>query len=67
MSTYVPDPEVVQQNEAYGFALHCAPNVLYARYKQYGQVRHVYAMARGALLNKSTSWACWPGVPSLVN
>jgi hypothetical protein len=38
MSTYVPDPEVVQQNEAYGFALHCAPNVLYARYKQYGQL-----------------------------
>ncbi|KAF8224240.1 hypothetical protein L208DRAFT_1312540 [Tricholoma matsutake] len=38
VSTYEPDPEVIQQNEAFGFALHCAPNVLYGRYKQYGQL-----------------------------
>ncbi|PCH33899.1 hypothetical protein WOLCODRAFT_135382 [Wolfiporia cocos MD-104 SS10] len=35
---YVPPPEVVGQNEMFEFALKCAPNVLYARYKQYGQL-----------------------------
>lgn len=37
---YVPDSAVIDQNEAFEFALSAAPNVLYARYKQYGQVRH---------------------------
>ncbi|KAK0466421.1 uncharacterized protein EV420DRAFT_829737 [Desarmillaria tabescens] len=35
---YVPDPDVIAQNEAFEFALSAAPNVLYARYKQYGQL-----------------------------
>ncbi|KAJ6621112.1 hypothetical protein B0H10DRAFT_2163242 [Mycena sp. CBHHK59/15] len=35
---YVPLPGVVEQNEAFEFALSAAPNVLYARYKQYGQL-----------------------------
>jgi hypothetical protein len=35
---YVPLPGVIDQNEAFEFALSAAPNVLYARYKQYGQV-----------------------------
>ncbi|KAF7347627.1 Apolipo n-acyltransferase [Mycena venus] len=35
---YVPLPGVIEQNEAFEFALSAAPNVLYARYKQYGQL-----------------------------
>ncbi|KAE9400534.1 hypothetical protein BT96DRAFT_819113 [Gymnopus androsaceus JB14] len=35
---YVPDGAVIEQNEAFEFALGAAPNVLYARYKQYGQL-----------------------------
>lgn len=35
---YIPEQSVIMQNEAFGFALGAAPNVLYGRYKQYGQV-----------------------------
>lgn len=35
---YVPLPGVIEQNESFEFALSAAPNVLYQRYKQYGQV-----------------------------
>jgi len=35
---YVPMPEVIDQNQAFELALQAAPNVLYARYKQYGQL-----------------------------
>jgi hypothetical protein len=35
---YVPLPDVIAQNELFDFALKAAPNVLYSRYKQYGQV-----------------------------
>lgn len=35
---YIPDDVVIQQNEAFDFALKAAPNVLYGRFKQYGQV-----------------------------
>ncbi|KAF5368589.1 hypothetical protein D9758_002332 [Tetrapyrgos nigripes] len=35
---YVPPPEVIEQNEAFRFALSAAPNVLYGRYKHYGQL-----------------------------
>ncbi|KDQ63350.1 hypothetical protein JAAARDRAFT_119608 [Jaapia argillacea MUCL 33604] len=35
---YVPLPGVIEQNEMFTFALKAAPNVLYARYKQYGQL-----------------------------
>jgi hypothetical protein len=35
---YVPDSTVIEQNEAFEFALAAAPNVLYARFKQYGQL-----------------------------
>ncbi|EED79365.1 predicted protein [Postia placenta Mad-698-R] len=35
---YVPQPGVIEQNEMFDFALKSAPNVLYARYKQYGQL-----------------------------
>ncbi|KAF7303185.1 hypothetical protein MKEN_01282200 [Mycena kentingensis (nom. inval.)] len=35
---YVPLPGVIEQNEAFEFAMAAAPNVLYARYKQYGQL-----------------------------
>ncbi|KAF8898946.1 hypothetical protein BD779DRAFT_1464992 [Infundibulicybe gibba] len=34
----VPPPGVIEQNEAFEFALGAAPNVLYARFKQYGQL-----------------------------
>ncbi|KAF9015575.1 hypothetical protein BDQ17DRAFT_54632 [Cyathus striatus] len=36
--TYVPHPEVIEQNEMFEYALAAAPNVLYTRYKQYGQL-----------------------------
>lgn len=35
---YIPNPEVIQMNDAFEYALSSAPHVLYARYKQYGQV-----------------------------
>lgn len=35
---YEPSPEVIKQNNGFQFALNAAPNVLYQRYKQYGQV-----------------------------
>ncbi|KAL6310112.1 hypothetical protein BKA93DRAFT_184656 [Sparassis latifolia] len=35
---YVPQPGVVEQNNMFTYALSSAPNVLYARYKQYGQL-----------------------------
>jgi len=35
---YVPLPDVIEQNELFDFALKAAPNVLYSRYKQYGQL-----------------------------
>ena len=36
---YVPLPGVIETNSAFEFALSVAPNIVYARYKQYGQVR----------------------------
>ena len=36
---YVPQPGVIAQNEMFDFALKSAPNVLYSRFKQFGQVR----------------------------
>ncbi|GJJ09798.1 hypothetical protein Clacol_004022 [Clathrus columnatus] len=35
---YIPMPGVVEQNEAFIYALQAAPNVLYGQYKQYGQL-----------------------------
>ncbi|KXN86768.1 hypothetical protein AN958_09649 [Leucoagaricus sp. SymC.cos] len=35
---YVPDQAVIDQNEAFEYALNVAPNELYARYRQYGQL-----------------------------
>lgn len=35
---YVPQPGVIEQNDMFDFALKSAPNVLYSRYKQYGQL-----------------------------
>ncbi|TDL28222.1 hypothetical protein BD410DRAFT_812225 [Rickenella mellea] len=35
---YIPHPEVVEKNDQFVYALKHAPNVLYARYKQYGQL-----------------------------
>ncbi|KAG7098988.1 hypothetical protein E1B28_000874 [Marasmius oreades] len=35
---YDPEPAVVKQNEHYGYALSAAANVLYGRWKQYGQL-----------------------------
>ncbi|KZT05831.1 uncharacterized protein LAESUDRAFT_737171 [Laetiporus sulphureus 93-53] len=36
--TRIPDPSVIEQNQMFDFALKSAPNVLYTRYKQYGQL-----------------------------
>ncbi|KAF8640362.1 hypothetical protein AX17_000033 [Amanita inopinata Kibby_2008] len=35
---YIPPPGVIEQNEMFEYALVAAPNVLYGRYKQYGQL-----------------------------
>jgi len=35
---YTPSPHVIDQNEGFEYALTAAPNVLYQRYKQYGQL-----------------------------
>ncbi|KAG5722816.1 hypothetical protein E4T56_gene9555 [Termitomyces sp. T112] len=35
---YTPAPEVIAVNDSFEYALGSAPNVLYARYKQYGQL-----------------------------
>lgn len=35
---YVPAPDVVEENERFIYAMKHAPNVLYARFKQYGQL-----------------------------
>jgi len=35
---YVPLPSVVEENERFIFALRHAPNVLFSRFKQYGQL-----------------------------
>lgn len=37
--TYVPLPGVIEQNEMFSYALSSSPHVLFARFKQYGQVR----------------------------
>ena len=36
--SYEPSLAVIDQNDGFQFALSAAPNVLYQRYKQYGQV-----------------------------
>ncbi|KAI0275169.1 hypothetical protein BC834DRAFT_815691 [Gloeopeniophorella convolvens] len=36
--TYAPPPSVIEKNEMCQFALEAAPNVLFGRYKQYGQL-----------------------------
>jgi hypothetical protein len=35
---YEPPPQVIMQNESFEYALRVAPNVLYSRFKQYGQL-----------------------------
>jgi len=35
---YVPDPEVINLNDTFEFALSSSPNILYTRYKSYGQL-----------------------------
>ncbi|TCD67110.1 hypothetical protein EIP91_000573 [Steccherinum ochraceum] len=35
---YVPQPGVIEQNDMFDYALKSAPNVLYGRFKQYGQL-----------------------------
>jgi len=35
---YLPLPGVIEQNDMFDYALKSAPNVLFARYKQYGQL-----------------------------
>ena len=39
---YEPLPSVIEKNAMCDFALQAAPNVLFGRYKQYGQVRCCY-------------------------
>ncbi|CAA7265975.1 unnamed protein product [Cyclocybe aegerita] len=35
---YHPSPHVIERNEAFVYALSAAPNILYQRYKQFGQL-----------------------------
>lgn len=39
---YVPQPGVIEQNEMFLYALKCAPNVAFSRFKQFGQVRYCW-------------------------
>ena len=63
---YVPQPGVIEQNEMFDYALKHAPNVLYSRYKQYGQVRTLSLYHHHLALTQmyAHSWACWAGAPS---
>ncbi|KDQ31002.1 hypothetical protein PLEOSDRAFT_1088616 [Pleurotus ostreatus PC15] len=38
MPPYVPSPQVIELNKDFEIALDAAPNVLYGKYKQYGQL-----------------------------
>ena len=42
---YIPPQDVVEENEKFMFALKHAPNVLYARFKQFGQVTVYHKVA----------------------
>jgi len=64
---YAPDPAVIEQNESFEYALSVAPNELYARYRQYGQVSTA-ALFQVYLINRlQHSWASWDGVLSSVS
>lgn len=53
MDNYVPQPGVIEQNEAFDYALKSAPNVLYARFKQFGQVRRLTPLVSERLISSS--------------
>ncbi|TFK77293.1 hypothetical protein BDN72DRAFT_953748 [Pluteus cervinus] len=38
VAPYVPNPAVIEDNYKFEYALHAASNVLYAQYRQYGQL-----------------------------
>jgi len=38
VENFIPAPPVIEQNAMFDYALKSAPNVLYARFKQYGQL-----------------------------
>lgn len=67
---YAPDDSVIAQNEMFEYALKSAPNVLYGRYKQYGQVSPLSIVLAPHLLILTltlalgTSSACSVGAPS---
>jgi len=46
--SYEPSPAVIDQNDGFQYALSAAPNVLFQRYKQYGQVciSHLFSMRK---------------------
>lgn len=62
---YIPDEDVIKQNEAFDFALKAAPNVLYGRFKQYGQVCVPQHETIGPGLTTLNSSAFLPGAQSL--
>lgn len=64
LQPYIPDDAVIQQNEAFDFALKAAPNVLYGRFKQYGQVCAPRYRDDLPETNTYNSSAFSPGAPS---
>ena len=64
-----PDQAAIQQNAMFDYALKSAPNVLYAKYKQYGQVSDpaiISAFDQSLMLCRAVSWVCSHGAPSLA-
>lgn len=53
---YIPLPGVIEQNELFDFALKAAPNVLYSRYKQYGQVHLPYVRSVTCITDHPLAW-----------
>ena len=50
---YIPPPTVIERNNMCDFALQAAPNVLYGRYKQYGQVHISFSIQPSFVLTST--------------
>lgn len=62
-----PDQAAIHQNAMFDFALKSAPNVLYAKFKQYGQVSDraiIGALNQSFKLCCIVSWVFSDGAPS---
>lgn len=57
---YQPSMPVIEQNANFEYALSAAPNVLYQKYKQYGQVGVITLTLRNhGLISNCPAWCPW--------